>query len=223
MYTCKPTQQNCRSDHDSKAQPNRTDFGISRSFTQNEGSQTESPTSMTRRWCSPEVASQQPRGRASDIFSLGCVFIEMCTVVLQIPVTKFEEYRSEDGSGDAFHLCLPRVREWIKNLYERRKDLLSEEELWIARSRDLHRILPPSGLHPLLMDMVDEIPGKRPTSTQVISRMEGMVEEQPEAWRVLHPWYDNEWNCCNQPPESYRVAEEDEIYDAFHFDREFYW
>jgi len=92
------------------------------------------------------------------------------------------------------------------------------KELSSGRRWNLEGILPPSGLLNLLVEMVDEIPGKRPTSTQVIDRMKGMIEEQPKGWRSSHAWSEHEWKCCNQPPESYRVAEEDEIHDAFLFD-----
>src|SRR6185295_7068579 len=36
----------------------------------------------TRRYCPPEALNQGRRGRASDIFSLGCCFLEMATVMI---------------------------------------------------------------------------------------------------------------------------------------------
>ncbi|KAF1836863.1 kinase-like protein, partial [Decorospora gaudefroyi] len=56
------------------------DFGLSRSFTSQDHSQTDGPTSRTPRYCAPEVYKSERRGRSADIFSLGCVFLEILTV-----------------------------------------------------------------------------------------------------------------------------------------------
>ncbi|KAI9739246.1 MAG: hypothetical protein M1834_007459 [Cirrosporium novae-zelandiae] len=57
-----------------------TDFGVSRYLSdgQNLGS-TGGP--MTRMYAAPEMASEGIRGKTADIFSLGCVFLEMITVM----------------------------------------------------------------------------------------------------------------------------------------------
>jgi hypothetical protein len=54
-----------------------TDFGISVDWTEFGHSTTEGETAGTPRYASPEVAYQQPRGSSSDIWSPGCVFLEM--------------------------------------------------------------------------------------------------------------------------------------------------
>jgi len=56
------------------------DFGISQVFNPEEQSQTETYPGKTPIYASPEVASDERHGRASDIFSLGCVLTEMATV-----------------------------------------------------------------------------------------------------------------------------------------------
>lgn len=53
------------------------DFGIARQYQSLEGSETDGPTSFTRKYAAPEVVDWQLRGQPADIFSLGCVMIEM--------------------------------------------------------------------------------------------------------------------------------------------------
>lgn len=61
-----------------------------------------------------------PRDDPSDIFSLGCVFLEMATLVLGESLNKFTEHyttlRNETGVEDAYHCNLPRVHTWIDYL-----------------------------------------------------------------------------------------------------------
>ena len=54
-----------------------TDFGMSFDWTELSHSTTEGKMAGTPRYASPEVASQQPCGSSSDIWSLGCVFLEV--------------------------------------------------------------------------------------------------------------------------------------------------
>ena len=55
-----------------------TDFGLSYDFGDiGRSTTTGNPQGITRRYCAPEVAEWGRRNTKSDIFSLGCVFIEM--------------------------------------------------------------------------------------------------------------------------------------------------
>jgi serine/threonine protein kinase len=55
-----------------------TDFGYSFDFSGFNRSTTEgTPSFLTRRYSSPELAMREPRNSKSDVFSLGCVFIEV--------------------------------------------------------------------------------------------------------------------------------------------------
>ena len=90
-------------------------------------------TGHTPVYASPEVLSASKHGRASDIFSMGCVWLEMYTVLLGERLEDFEQYRvssSESPSDDlddvdtfrsnevsgSFAASLPRVHEWIERL-----------------------------------------------------------------------------------------------------------
>lgn len=55
-----------------------TDFGIAFDASQDDNTTTTGqPNAFTRRYCAPEVADYTKRNRKSDVFSLGCVFVEM--------------------------------------------------------------------------------------------------------------------------------------------------
>jgi serine/threonine protein kinase len=57
------------------------DFGIARSYETLQDTETDEQTSFTKRYAAPEVVQQGTRGLSADIFSLGCVFLEILSVV----------------------------------------------------------------------------------------------------------------------------------------------
>jgi serine/threonine protein kinase len=75
-----------------------TDFGISRDWTELGHSTTTGPTTKTPRYCAPEVAAYKPRNSLSDIWSLGCVFLEIWSVLCGETVSKLTAYMSSSGS-----------------------------------------------------------------------------------------------------------------------------
>ncbi|KAF2657970.1 kinase-like protein [Lophiostoma macrostomum CBS 122681] len=54
-----------------------TDFGISLDFAQQDSTTIGHPQSFTKRYCAPEVADFGSRNSRSDVFSLGCVYVEI--------------------------------------------------------------------------------------------------------------------------------------------------
>lgn len=76
-----------------------TDFGLSFDFTDADGSTKFSMVNgMTPRYCAPEVAALEPRNTASDIWSLGVVFLEMITVLKGKTVEFIYEFFKTHGS-----------------------------------------------------------------------------------------------------------------------------
>lgn len=57
-----------------------TDFGTARDM--NNLAITTSRLPDTERYCAPEVSKHQVQNRSSDIFSLGCVFLEICAALV---------------------------------------------------------------------------------------------------------------------------------------------
>ena len=98
-----------------------TDFGISRDNLDASSSVTNGIERGTYKYCAPEVARYEPRGRAADVFSLGCVFLEMHTVQAGLPLVKFDDFRrvNEDHS---FQNSPSKLREWMGILRVSRND-----------------------------------------------------------------------------------------------------
>lgn len=92
------------------------DFGISRHFSPLDHSQTDTPISFTRKYCAPEVSDQDSHGRSADIFSLGCVFLEMHTVLCGRTRDDFMAYQSQYSAMEAYYVNHPRVLEWADQL-----------------------------------------------------------------------------------------------------------
>ncbi|KAF2502913.1 kinase-like protein [Lophium mytilinum] len=68
------------------------DFGISRSYKNASDAETDSLTSFTRMYAAPEVLDRdRRRGLSADVFSLGCIFIEMLGML-----TAFDRERKRD-------------------------------------------------------------------------------------------------------------------------------
>ena len=114
------------------------DFGTSSTFTS--VSQTAGYTGKTLKYCAPEVAptflSAGPTGyrkwgRPADVFSLGCVYAEMLTVLACNKIATFDAFRAgkitlnrrelpqERGRSfdESFHANLSRVGEWLQSLH----------------------------------------------------------------------------------------------------------
>ncbi|KAH7383683.1 kinase-like domain-containing protein, partial [Cadophora sp. MPI-SDFR-AT-0126] len=85
-----------------------TDFGSAHQFSAGLTSSTEGyAAGITKMYSAPEVISLDRRGRPADIYSLGCVFAEMATVIGRRAIEDFHEFRSEPvvDEPDRLTLC----------------------------------------------------------------------------------------------------------------------
>lgn len=84
-------------------------------------SKTDHLTPRSKFYCSPEVYEGESKGRSSDVFSMGCVFLEIETVLHSKTIEEFVDFRSQsrdldDPLAETFHDNLGRVRNWIRFL-----------------------------------------------------------------------------------------------------------
>ncbi|KAE8351248.1 ankyrin repeat-containing domain protein [Aspergillus coremiiformis] len=87
-------------------------------------------TDKTPMYCAPEVAREEVRGRKADVFSLGCVFLEMCTVFLDRSLDEFYRFRWTYPSH-AYYANPIKVLQWIFRLaasLHAKSDWETEEE-----------------------------------------------------------------------------------------------
>jgi len=101
------------------------DFGIARSYSSVAASETEGPTKFTRKYAAPEVVDWDKRGLPADIFSLGCVFVEITAAVMQAavmqaavieraPVAELETRLAANKNGDSsYQANIPAVQNYL--------------------------------------------------------------------------------------------------------------
>ncbi|KAJ9655425.1 hypothetical protein H2201_008810 [Coniosporium apollinis] len=79
-----------------------TDFGLSRDSADGVGSTTSGTTALSPRYCAPEVAAHSTRNASSDIWSLGCVYLEMAAVLKGWKMSDFKDYFDNTGSREPY-------------------------------------------------------------------------------------------------------------------------
>ncbi|KAF9737857.1 serine threonine kinase [Paraphaeosphaeria minitans] len=150
-----------------------SDFGLSRSFADQGHSQTDGPTSLTRKYCAPEVAEFESRGRSSDIFSLGRVYTEMLTVIAGNHgrgLADFVEFRRDEDGDASFHKHIEKVACWM-------------------HENSLRTI--PTAMRDFILRMLDVDPKQRPPASEIMRCTSFMRAEMPD--RI----------CCERQPEPY--------------------
>jgi serine/threonine protein kinase len=114
------------------------DFGLSLDWT-GKHSTTTAGTSpgWSPRYRAPEMAEEKPRNSSSDIWSLGCVFLEMVTVLKGETVEdllKFMKAYDTKQSGDRvanYHENPKAITAWTKKLIAK-SDIDNEPIAWVS-------------------------------------------------------------------------------------------
>ncbi|KAH0545425.1 hypothetical protein FGG08_000566 [Glutinoglossum americanum] len=135
------------------------DFGISSLFSDQDNSQTDGPTPKSVLYCAPEVYSHDKRGRSADVFSLGCVFLEMCTVLAGESVDAFADFRcleNEHDGDESFHGNPAQVGKWISKLRDERPTRFLPKILDCTK----HMLRPILTERPSATDLVSLLPNK---------------------------------------------------------------
>lgn len=100
-----------------------TDFGISLDWSELEQSTTTGVTVKTPRYCAPEVADYLPRNSLSDLWSLGCVFLEIWTVLKGETTDAVFNYLECQGTkSTCYYLNCGSALEWCNILEGKRSD-----------------------------------------------------------------------------------------------------
>lgn len=158
-----------------------SDFGTSRSYKSIDAANTDGPTSFTRKYASPEVSRKVDRGLPTDIFSFGCVFLEMFAAldhfyanasVNSRPRTWLKLHETSDPR-QAFYT----LQEGLKNLldsnrnsdrsYQANLDPLQKLIKVQMPKYGWNSILSPSTLR-MISKMIQVDPQKRPTADHLV-------------------------------------------------------
>lgn len=134
------------------------DFGIAKDFSDRSASATVNDNVRgTPVYRAPEVRPRQARGRAADIFSLGCVFSEMFTVCCGRSLEQYQEFRrARDKENQlAFRENLSKVSSWLHDL------AVTQDE-----NEDSGGVI-----LLLIRQMMREDPDRRPTAAKAIQTL----------------------------------------------------
>ncbi|KAF2014557.1 hypothetical protein BU24DRAFT_451566 [Aaosphaeria arxii CBS 175.79] len=112
------------------------DFGIARDWSKSEHSTTEGDVlKFTRRYCAPEVFGRDPRNSKSDIWSLGCVFLEIISVIKGYPLEEVNHFLLQHSVGASAQglWCAPEaIQAWLVKIRSERHDSADDLPLdWI--------------------------------------------------------------------------------------------
>ena len=109
-----------------------TDFGISLDWESLSRSTTTDDAGKTPIYCAPEVAHYQKRNSSSDIWSLGCVFLEMSTVLRGQKVDAMRTHFRRHSDSHKFYENLPAIKEWSNILLARGSEFDRHPLDWTA-------------------------------------------------------------------------------------------
>lgn len=93
-----------------------TDFGVAIDWEDSTTPTTTGPYSVTRRYAAPEVLACEPRNTASDIWSLGCVFVEMFSLLKGSNVDALRIFLRPPPGSDSVDPGPDRVKDWLDSL-----------------------------------------------------------------------------------------------------------
>jgi serine/threonine protein kinase len=90
-----------------------TDFGTATDFSVLTTSATENGERGTPKYFAPEVAIYEPSGRAADIFSMGCIFLEIMTLCIGGSLDETKRIRSQNDKS--FQANLETISQWFRS------------------------------------------------------------------------------------------------------------
>ena len=132
------------------------DFGTANDWSEKERSTTWAPAPRTPRYMAPEIAKDQhaPRNYATDMWSLGVVFLEMMTVLRGQSIKYFRQYLLTQGTKHQYvYENAPATRSWFEVLRQRDgPDYDNEPLTWIK-------------------DMIERDPLNRPTAVALAKQV----------------------------------------------------
>jgi serine/threonine protein kinase len=102
---------------------------------------------FTRRYCAPEAVNCARRGRRADVFSLGCVFLEMAATLWLSSVDQLSLFR-DAFRNKIYYQEIPQVLLWLAKMGER-------ASTWERRTLRT------------ISKMMSEAPRDRPTSSEL--------------------------------------------------------
>jgi len=124
-----------------------TDFELAHDWSESLQSTTAEEKYRTVKYCAPEGMNNTPRNTGSDIWSLGCIFLEMITILRGESIDAMALFFKETGSRHSDFRDNPgAVSGWIQHLERNKRSKLENMPLeWIRQMLDHHPLHRPTG------------------------------------------------------------------------------
>lgn len=153
------------------------DFGIARAYQSIADSETDSPTFCTRLYAAPEVIEGKRRGPSADIFSLGCVFLEIIATIGwslsgQDMLQELKYLRTKNTNGCiSYQANIPDVQAWLSHFNDLvGKSLSSISSIAVeygAFANERYKCFPTGAAPNLIRRMLETDPSLRPSAFDV--------------------------------------------------------
>jgi serine/threonine protein kinase len=117
------------------------DFGVSYDFSATgKGTTSGANGRLTMKYSAPEVINQDGRNESSDIWSLGCVFLEMITVVKGRSLQEMDQFLDDQGTYSGQYWCAPAgIKQWLNKFRTQNNDDVIIE--WIGQMVSIFELL----------------------------------------------------------------------------------
>ncbi|XDG04843.1 hypothetical protein ABKA04_004458 [Annulohypoxylon sp. FPYF3050] len=138
------------------------DFGTSKNFCDSTTSKTGESNLHTWRYVAPEIDQGERRGRAADVWALGCCVLQICTLATgQNSIADLDDHLRRDGGGQSPPFCQSpyQVLDWILLLGA------SGQGEDVEFERNVQKMLQ------LTFLMLDPNPSKRVTAQQLVDML----------------------------------------------------
>lgn len=162
-----------------------TDFGISRDWSGRKQDTTQGPTYKTLRYSAPEVALGEAKNSSSDVWSLGCVFLEIWTVLNNRTTSDLTSFMESTASESrSYYANTDAIKKWCGSL---------------ARSCGIE------GIRSLgwISSMLQSEPGKRSTIQSLCYEI-SEVDDDPEIS------YSFTGRCCTEEDDGFESVDSSE-------------
>lgn len=173
-----------------------SDFGIARSYQSIDTINTDGATAFTRKYAAPEVAPGLPRALSVDIFSLGCVFLEMFVAL--------DKFKAKQLSN-----AFQQTRSLTRFSYTMQEEL--ENILNSNKSSDLSYQGNLNSLQEVLKERIPCYDGasvlNSSTLTTILQMIQYVPEQRPTADDLIQEF--GEKACCITGPDELEAADED--------------
>ena len=156
--------------------PFLTDFGIAHRYASPEEVDTSGYTEKTKKYACPEALDEENRNYSADIFSLGCVFLEIATIILEVSLDDLHSHLTDAGNDIIYAMTLSKIPGWMDVLRAKHgsNSDADGEEVDAERQKMITSII---NILPIIEDMMAKDRGRRPSAQFLCEKFRAMYSK----------------------------------------------